>query len=60
MTIYLINKETGEIINTYTNVIRWGKNFVELMNGKYRNKFYCSPETEYFSDTPAKIIEPIQ
>ena len=56
MTIYLINKETGETSNTYTNVISWGKNFVEFMNGKYRGKVYCNEETEYFSDSIPEVV----
>ena len=57
MTIYLISKETGETVNIYTNVISWGKNFVEFMNGKYRGKVYCNEETEYFSDSIAETFD---
>ena len=50
MTVYLIDKETNEIKSTYNNVIEWGFNFVEYMNGGYRAKMYCDTETEYFTD----------
>ena len=47
--IYLINKETNEVIQTFEDVIEWGENFVEYNNGGYRAKMYCS-ENEYFTD----------
>ena len=50
MTIYLKNKETNEVINTYTNVIRWSVDFVEYSTNGYRGKTYCNTETEYFTD----------
>ena len=50
MTVYLIDIETNEVKTTYDNVIEWGFNFVEYMNGGYRAKTYCDTETEYFSD----------
>ena len=46
--VYLVNKETKEIINTYNDVIGWGYNFVEYNNGG-RCKSYCG-ENEYFTD----------
>ena len=49
MKIYLINTETNELINEYTNVIHWGYNFIEFDNGG-RCKIYCG-EKEYFTDT---------
>ena len=54
--IYLINKETNEIIQTFENIIEWGANFVEYLNGGYRAKMYCG-ENEYFSDKEPTIIE---
>ena len=47
--IYLKNKETNEIINTFTNVIEWSDNFVEYEDYG-RCKIYCDTETEYFTD----------
>ena len=49
MTIYLINAETNEVIQTYTDVQHWGYNFVEYLNNKRRAKFYCG-DNEYFSE----------
>ena len=49
MTIYLINAETNEVIQTYTDVQNWGYNFVEYLNNKRRAKIYCG-DNEYFSD----------
>ena len=49
MTIYLISRETGELLATYENVTRWAENFVEYNNGG-RAKTYCDIETEYFTD----------
>lgn len=53
MKVYLINKETNEVIMTYTNVIKWDENFVEHNNGG-RGKIYCNTETEYFTDEEPK------
>ena len=50
MEIFLINKNTKEVKNTYTNVINWGPNFVEFYNGNFRGKIYCNND-EYFTDT---------
>ena len=54
--VYLINKETNEVINTYTNVIRWGYDFVEYDNNG-KGKIYCNTETEYFTDEEPENIE---
>lgn len=54
MSIYLIDRETNEIINTYTNIVSWAENFVECKNNNLRSKIYCDTQTEYFTD-----IEPI-
>ncbi|MBQ2871595.1 hypothetical protein IJE86_07830 [bacterium] len=57
MTIYLINRETGELINTYNNVTRWAEDFVEYNNGG-RAKSYCEVESELFTDTyTEKVVE---
>ena len=50
MVVYLKNKETNEILQTFENVIEWGYNFVEYRNqNNYRTKTYCD-ESEYFTD----------
>jgi hypothetical protein len=54
MKIYLINKETKETIQTFENVEKWGKNFVEYKNGNYRAKMYCN-ENEYFTDQMIEV-----
>ena len=46
--IYLINKDTNIIINTFTNVTKWDINFV-VFNNPLTCKIYCS-ENEYFTD----------
>lgn len=50
MEVYLIDRETNEIIDTYTNIIGWAENFVEFKKGKFRSKFYCDVEKEYFTN----------
>lgn len=47
--VYLINKETEEVINEYKEVISWGYNFVEFLNNGQRGKIYCG-KNEYFTD----------
>lgn len=56
--IYLINKETNEIIRTFAleDVIEWGENFIEYSNGGYRAKTYCN-ENEYFTDKEVIVEE---
>ena len=53
MKVYLINKETNEIVREFENVINWSYNFVEYNNGG-RAKIYCDTETEYFTDKEAE------
>lgn len=50
MEIYLIDRETNKIKSTYTNVIKWGADFVEFTNNGLRAKIYCNAEIEYFTD----------
>lgn len=57
MEVYLIDRETNEVKNTYTNVVRWGTDFVEQTNNGLRTKIYCDAETEYFSDKQPKVEE---
>lgn len=47
--IYLIDNETKETIQSYSNVINWGYDFIEYNNGG-RCKIYCDSEKEHFSD----------
>ena len=49
MKVYLVNAETNEIIETFENVVEWGYNFVEYLNGGYPAKIYCN-ENEYFTN----------
>lgn len=56
MTIYLINKETNEIIREFDNVINWSYNFVEY-NNNGRAKIYCDTETEYFTDKEVEDVK---
>lgn len=49
MKIYLINKETNEVLQKFDNVISWTDNSVTYLNGGYKAKMYCD-EDEYFTD----------
>lgn len=49
MTIFLLNKETNEILKTYNNVIVWDETFVEYENSGYRSRIYCE-YNEFFTD----------
>ena len=50
MEVYLVNKETKEIVETYKAVIQWSYNFVEYKIGGGRCKIYCDEEIEYFTN----------
>lgn len=54
--VYLVNKETNEVINEFTDVIEWDEQSVLYRAGKGRGKIYAS-ENEYFTDTKP---EPVQ
>jgi hypothetical protein len=56
MKIYLMDKETNEIIQTFDNVIEWSSDFVEYNNSGYRAKMYCS-DNEYFTDIEVIVEE---
>ena len=56
MTVYLINKETNETIQTFENANAWGVNFIEYNNGGYPAKMYCN-ENEYFTDKEVIVEE---
>jgi len=60
MEVYLIDRETNEIKDTYTNVDRWAENFVEFTTNGYRSKIYCDIETEYFSDKEPEVAENLE
>ena len=47
--IFLKNKETNEIIQTFDNVIDWGECYVEYSKNTARIKIYCG-ENEYFTN----------
>ena len=57
MKVYLVSKETKQVIGEYKNVISWGYNFVEFHNGG-RCKIYCN-ENEYFTDKVEDIDDDI-
>ena len=52
--VYLVNKETNEVINTFNNVIEWDEQSVLYQAGKGRGKIYAG-ENEYFTDREPKI-----
>ena len=54
--IYLINKETKEVVNTFGNVIEWNDSYVVYKAGKGTCKIYAS-EGEYFTDQAPEIKE---
>lgn len=50
MKVYLVNKNTNEIIREFSNVISFDVNSVEYSNNGCRGKIYCDIENEYISD----------
>lgn len=58
MEVYLIDFKTNEVKQTFTNVIKFGYNWVEFDNGG-RCKLYCDVETEYFTDAKLEEIDEI-
>lgn len=50
MKIYLINKETNEIINEYNNVVEYTDYYIMYKAGKGISKIYVG-ENEYFTNT---------
>lgn len=57
MEAYLIDKETNEVKQTFTNVLNFGENYVEYLNNGCRGKIYCDTQTEYISETMPEIEE---
>lgn len=49
MKIYLINKETNEVVREFDNVISWDYNYVLFDNNGNKGKIYCSDD-EYFTN----------
>jgi hypothetical protein len=63
-TVYLLSKETGELIEEYKYVKSFDETYVLYLNeGKYPGKRYASNDT-YFTDnygkTDENLIEPIK
>lgn len=56
MIIVLKDKETDKIIQEFENINSWGVNYVEYLNGEYRNKIYCT-DTEYFCLKEDNLID---
>lgn len=55
-TIYLIDKNTNQVINTFTDVISWTDEYVMYNAGKGRGVLYIN-ENEYL--TNVNIQKPI-
>lgn len=49
MKIYLLNKQTNDVVQEFDDVLNVGHNYVEYLNGGCRGRIYCDEETEYFS-----------
>lgn len=54
--IYLVNKETNEIIEKFKNVTEWSENYILIIRPKSTVKYYAS-EGEYFTDQAPEIKE---
>lgn len=50
MEVYLIDKETNEVKQTFTNVVSFREDYVEYLNNGCRGKIYFNTEIEYISD----------
>lgn len=50
MEAYLIDKETNEVKQTFSNVLSFRENYVEYLNNGCRGKIYCDTEIEYISE----------
>ena len=53
MIVYLVERETKKIIKEFSNVIKFGENFVEYIDVG-RCKIYCS-EKEFFTNDISNI-----
>lgn len=54
MIVYLIDKNTNEVIRQFSNVLSFNITYVEYLNNGCRGKIYCDTETEYISETIPK------
>ena len=50
MKVYLINKNTNEVIREFSNVLSFNSNYVEYSNGNCRGKIYCDIDVEYVTN----------
>lgn len=50
MVIYLLNRESNELIQVFDDVIRWRADYVEYLNSGHPCKIYCDSEIEYFTN----------
>lgn len=50
MQICLIDKNTGNTIRIFSDVIRWDNESVTYFNKGNIGKYYCDPTNEYLSD----------
>lgn len=50
MNVYVIDKNTNEIVREFSNVINFDINSVEYLNNDCRGKIYCDIENEYVTD----------
>jgi hypothetical protein len=58
--VYLVNKETNEVINVFTDAIEWDEQSVLYRAGKGIGKIYAI-ENEYFTDVnPEPMTEEVQ
>lgn len=57
MEVYLIDKETDKVKQTFTNVLNFRENYVEYLNSGCRGKIYFDTEIEYISETMPDIEE---
>ena len=49
MIVYLINKETKEVVQTIENAVEYDENFVITETNGHKGKFYCD-ENEKFTE----------
>lgn len=55
-TIYLVNKDTNNVVNTFTDVISWTDEYVLYRAGKGRGMMYAS-ENEYITNIhPQELV----
>jgi hypothetical protein len=57
-TIYLIDKETNEVVREFHNVLEWDDHSVLYQAGKGRGRVFAS-DSEYLTDRAPEIKEPV-